>query len=480
MAKIAIIGGGVAGATTSLYLSQIGMNVTLFEQNENLISGPPFCHLHSGGNLYREIPDSQCITLLKESIDLVRFYPHSIDYRPTVIAIPQTDNGNPNDLIPRLEVLKNEYQKLIEIDPNNCVLGKSNDYYKVYDEESINTLKTKSLSQTPQTMDEWMIPVAKNLDMSKIKFPLIIVQEYGLNLFRLSASVLLSLKNISNCTIRTNTKVININKINDTFDITSQSNSKTNISSYDYIINAAGYKSGYIDDMLGFKRDRFVEFKAAYVTKWNESNDNWPEIIFHGTRGTPEGMGQFTPYLNGHFQLHGMTEDITLFKNGLVQNSSSSSQPLLNKRFIDKIETGWSKQVLEERTSLAIKHLAQYIPSFATAKVASKPLYGAQQIPGNDKELRAAEVSFEGKRYARCEVVKASSVLTMIDAIVKQLIELEYIDKQFYKKRNLSTIKFDENLITSSAQSICQQMKYPQSLGGIQVASNTKNGNIQD
>jgi len=32
--KIAIIGGGVAGATTALYLGQLGMNVTLFEKNQ--------------------------------------------------------------------------------------------------------------------------------------------------------------------------------------------------------------------------------------------------------------------------------------------------------------------------------------------------------------------------------------------------------------------------------------------------------------
>lgn len=67
--KIAIIGGGVAGATTALYLGQRGVDVTLFEKESTLVSGPPFCHLHAGGNLYREISDKQCIKLLKQSID---------------------------------------------------------------------------------------------------------------------------------------------------------------------------------------------------------------------------------------------------------------------------------------------------------------------------------------------------------------------------------------------------------------------------
>ncbi|MDQ7083616.1 MAG: FAD-dependent oxidoreductase [Sulfurovum sp.] len=72
-AKIAIIGGGVAGASASLYLGQLGLDVTLLEKESSLISGPPFCHLHAGGNLYREISDAQCITLLKQSIDFFAF-----------------------------------------------------------------------------------------------------------------------------------------------------------------------------------------------------------------------------------------------------------------------------------------------------------------------------------------------------------------------------------------------------------------------
>ncbi|HFU74035.1 MAG TPA: FAD-dependent oxidoreductase, partial [Helicobacteraceae bacterium] len=109
-AKIAVIGGGIAGATIALYLSEIGQDVTLFEKGPSLVNGPPICHLHAGGNLYREISDEQCITLLHESIDLVRFYPDAIDYRPTVIAVPVEDSGSPQELYRRLNLLQNEYK----------------------------------------------------------------------------------------------------------------------------------------------------------------------------------------------------------------------------------------------------------------------------------------------------------------------------------------------------------------------------------
>merc|ERR1711884_417724 len=69
--RIAIVGGGMAGAVAALRLCQSAQNdahsapikVTLYETNEHLVDGPPFCHLHAGGCLYREISDEQCEVL---------------------------------------------------------------------------------------------------------------------------------------------------------------------------------------------------------------------------------------------------------------------------------------------------------------------------------------------------------------------------------------------------------------------------------
>jgi flavin-dependent dehydrogenase len=77
--RIAIIGGGITG-------SNLGIDVTLFKKND-LVSGPPICHLHAGGNLYREITLKEKIALLKKSIDFIRLFPEAVDYRPTIIAV---------------------------------------------------------------------------------------------------------------------------------------------------------------------------------------------------------------------------------------------------------------------------------------------------------------------------------------------------------------------------------------------------------
>ena len=474
-AKIAIIGGGVAGATTALYLGHLGLNVTLFEKELSLVGGPPFCHLHAGGNLYREISDEQCIKLLKQSIAFLQFYPFVVDYRPTVIVLPLTDSGTPDKLFPRLELLKKEYQNLIEQDINNKVLGESDNYYSLYSKEQIEQLQKREFVDQPKSADDWMIPVAKNIDLEKVQFPLIMVQEYGLNLFRLSAGVSIALEELATVTLKMGTIVHNIQKnvLDERWELSSIYNDITDKESFDYLINATGFRTGKIDDMLGVPCKRMVEFKSAYVSKWNSSSKIlFPEIIFHGERGTPQGMGQFTPYPNGYFQLHGMTNKITLYKDGLVENSLVSCQPHLNQNFIEKIDKSWKEDEVKERTNNAIEHLSAFIPAFTQAVVGSKPLFGAQQIPGDDPTLRVAEVSFPREKYARCEVVKVSSVLDMVENIAKELTALGYLNNHLFGTENPFNLIAEEQ-IKEHAELIAKDRDYPESLANRSVSKNS-------
>ena len=463
--KIAIIGGGVAGTSSALYFGQMGLNVTLFEKEASLISGPPWCHLHAGGNLYREISDAQCITLLKQSIDFLRFYPFVVDYRPTVIVLPKTDSSTPQALLPRLELLSQEYLSYIKKDSQNEVLGPPENYYQLYTKEKIAALKRQQPLKDPKTSDEWMIPVAKNIDLDKVQFPLIMVQEYGLNLFRLAAGSVMALEALDTVILHTQSTVHHIQKNFETegWDISFVKEGLSHTQSFDYLINAAGFRTGKIDDLLGAPCKSMVEFKAAYVSHWDGyEKRKFPEIIFHGERGTPQGMGQFTPYPEGYFQLHGMTHDITLYEDGLVANSRVSCQPKLGQEFINKIEKSWTNEEIKARTEAAIKHLSQYIPSFASATVGAKPLFGAQQIPGDDPTLRVAEVSFPREQYARCEIVKVSSVLDMIDAITEQFVALGYLDENQLGERTFAHSEhLDEEKLTQRAQAIAIAREYP-------------------
>jgi hypothetical protein len=460
-ARIAIVGGGIAGTTAALLLSQTNSEITLYENAPSLVSGPPFCHLHAGGNLYPEISDAQCITLLEQSIDFARLYPYGVDHRPTIVALPIYCSRSTAHLLPRLQKLTAHYQRLIDNDPQNAVLGDPQHYFKLYERADIEALKSRSVVAHPRSADQWMIPFAKEVDMDKIQFPVILVQEYGLNLFRISAGAHLTLDALPNVELQLLHKVSGVQRLESGWRITSGDESRE----YDYLINAAGFQTGRIDDMIGVPCERMVEFKAAYVSHWErEEKDLWPEIIFHGERGTPRGMGQFTPYPEGYFQLHGMTKEITLYEDGLVANTPQSCQPKLPENLLEKIEASWDKEEVIQRTQSAIRHLSRFIPAFESAKVGSKPLFGAQQIPGDDPTLRVAEVSFPTPRYARCEIVKVSSTIDMAEAIVEDLKKEGLISQAEIDPHPAAFTSQDEAQLSALAEKIAEQRGYPAAL----------------
>jgi hypothetical protein len=451
--RVAIIGAGVAGSTMALMLARANIQTTLFEQRDSLISGPPFCHLHAGGNLYPDISDEQCLKLLHQSIDFAKLYPFAIDYRPTLIIFPKSCKIGVENFIPRLDLLKSEYQKIVQNDPSKDILGDPAYYYQLYTKEDLEKLSKKPTPKNPKSLDEWLIEPSKKIDFSQVQTPIIAVSEFGINLFLVSGFLQTKLSSYSSLEISFNSKVTSIKKEKEKFLITVNENEYH----FDYLINATGFQTGIIDDMLGLDEKRMVEFKAAYVTKWDIESDIWPEIIFHGKRGTKNGMGQFTPYPNSHFQLHGMSKNITLFKEGLAKSSKISSYPLLPKKLINKIERGWSSTDIEQRTKAAILHISKFIPSFKSAKVASKPLFGAQQIPGDDPSLRVAEVSFPTKNYARCEIVKVSSVVDMAKAILE---DMGIKDDNLFSPLNDVDIK----KVKSLAKEIATKRGYPKDL----------------
>ncbi|WP_159820760.1 FAD-dependent oxidoreductase [Colwellia sp. 20A7] len=481
--KIAIIGGGVAGSTIALRFAELGLDTTLIEKGPSLVNGPPICHLHAGGNLYREISDEQCLVLLQQSIDTVKVYPHSVNIRPTVIALPKTDNGEPEDLLPRLEKLRAKYQDLVNKDNRNQVLGKPADYFRFYSRAELEVLQQKTIPENAIDASDWLISFAQNVDLNKLKFPVLLVQEYGLSAFRFAAIASLAIERLPKCHLQTNNQVVGLTQQTDKpgWQVSTKQHGSDIVQhkNYDYVINACGFKSGEIDDMVSAKRKRMVEFKAAYVAHWPQCHGIWPEIVFYGERGTPQGMAQLTPYPDGYFQLHGMTQDITLFDQGLVASSVNSAQPKLAKRFIEKIDKQWPEQLIQNRTLGSIEHMAQFLPEFSSATVAAKPLFGAQQIPGEDANLRTADVSFYGQHYARAEIVKASSALDAADAILKNFIDcgliseqLMYADERLVKAGiNYLTehyfpvsLQCSETEVTERAIALAQERDYPMAL----------------
>lgn len=490
--RVGILGGGTAGATIAIRLAALGLDTYVFEKKQSLIDGPPMCHLHAGGNLYREIPDEDCVALLKQCIDILRLYPYTIDVRPTVFAVPTRDEGLPEDLLPRLDILTEAYRELIAQDVNNKVLGEPEDYYQLYSHEQLLELSERQQVAVPRTVDEWMIPVAKYLDLNKVKFPLIVVQEYGWNIFRLAASAQLALEGYEHAHVFTDTQVTQVMPV----DCENCSNADHHVTKWridyqqafsqqatqaepesievDYLINACGFRTGVIDDMVGVKVTRMVEFKSSYITHWEDAGGQIPEIIVYGSRGTPEGMAQLTPYPGGYFQIHGMSKFITLFDDGLVASSKDSAQPKLPAQYVHYIDDGWDKAPLQARSQQSIDYVAQFVPTFHSARTIGNALYGGQQIPGQDDTLRVADVSlYSNIRYARAENVKASSTLIAADQIVDELMALGLIDRDTPANRNRYTHEWsylmdnDSVIIDKVARELAEKRGFPLAMADV-------------
>lgn len=476
--KIAIIGGGVAGSTTAIRLATAGVQTYLFEKNASLINSPPMCHLHAGGNLYREISDDDCKILLKQCIDIAKLYPDSIDVRPTIIAVPKREltinQETASELLPRLELLQDYYQSLIEQDPSNAILGKAKNYYQLYSRDDLEKLTNLELKTHPQTIDDWLIGYAKLVDLDKLQFPVIAVQEYGWNIFRLSASARLQLEKLDNAKVFTDTKVTDLTQIQNGWQITFENhNAQIETVEVDYVINACGFRTGIIDDKAGVKVQRMVEFKASYLAEWQDFGYPLPEMIFHGERGTPHGMAQFTPYCDGIFQLHGMTEDITLFKDGLTHATATlengSSQPPLNPQYLSYIDSGWDKSTLQTRTNNAINFVSEFVPSFANATPIDNALYGGQQVPSDDISTRVADIrTIKGKNYIIAENVKATSALEVADNVVDFLIEQKALDSVHRKQPKWQPLNVAD--VEKIAQDLTQERHYPLAMAKVNNA----------
>lgn len=470
--EVGIIGGGVSGVVIALELAKIGVENILFEQKSSVVNGPPFCHLHAGGNLYPDISDDQCMSLMKQSIDMAKMFPQSIDRRPTFISIPKTEKYEFVDIKRRLKLLVAYYKELIAEDPSNEILGAPEDYFKIYDQEDLQALVQNPMFEKPQTPDEWMSNAIKVADTDKLKMPLVLVQEYGWNLFRLAAQAQLALQKTEKSHLLLDTEIVNINDVRKT-ELAYNWEVCTRDKTYKvkYFVNSSGFKTGVFDESLHLEVERWVEFKAAYISKWTPQKGLIPEMIFHGERGTPHGMAQLTPYAEDFYQIHGMTMDITLFQNGLVKTKGHDAQPEFASDIKEKLQQGWRSHEIDERTNNSIAYVAKFVPSFETAVAGGPPLFGAQQIPGDDPDLRVGEVSFPCKFYARSEIIKASSALTVAHQILDKINEVDLIPVAFSKTSSnpivqaVSTAEIDQE-----AAKLAKQRGYPEEMSQLLIA----------
>lgn len=468
---VGIVGGGISGSICALELAKYDINNILFEQGESLVSGPPFCHLHAGGNLYPDISVEQCKALMLQSIEMASLFPHAIDQRPTLISIPKSEKYEPEFIENRLNSLVEYYKQLIAEDSNNEVLGNPDLYYKAYTNKDLDALAKQPSVKQPKSFDQWMSNAIKLIDYQSLKTPVFLVQEFGWNLFRTAAQAQLALEETEACSVKTSTEVTSINDVrNQNLDYNWEICTKDSVYKVQYLVNSCGFKTGHIDTFLNLHAERLIEYKAAYIAKWQPIDGLIPELIFHGERGSTHGMLQITPYCENYYQIHGMTQNITLFENGLLHSKNKESEVEFDEDIKQKINRAWPEEEINTRTKNAIEFAARYVPAFKSANVGALPLHGAQQVHGNDLSLRVGELSFPTQFYARCEIIKASSALTVASQIIANIEDEKIIPPILSKtKQNNLLNKISKNDIDTRAKELAVKRGYPEALSRLVI-----------
>ena len=97
-------------------------------------------------------------------------------------------------------------------------------------------------------------------------------------------------------------------------------------------------------------------------------------------------------------------------------------------------------------------------------------MYGAQQITGDDVNLRVGEVSFPTESYARSEIIKASSALTVANQIIDKMLKdkiISSLPEKPLENSLLDSVSKDE--IDKMASEFAEVRGYPTALSRLVI-----------
>lgn len=385
---IYIIGGGISGCLTAIELSKYKhLNIHLFEKENDLLTGSPFCHLHAGGMLYPMISIEESKQLLYDSLEFAQMFNDCLERRPTIIAYNKNTKYDIRKLILKCKTMKYYYSVWSNNNNNLLPLGSIDNYFETYTKEDILNFKHGNLHKNNfhDPYIKTFSKLIKNID--DIQYPIVSVKEYGINLDLIKTKIKLLIKNNKQISLYTNTQITNLNN----FD--------NNI-----IINATGYNINSIYNSFENK-DYFLEIKSSWIIK-NKTIHNFPEIAIIGERNTPNGMLQITPQNDNCYQIHSMKNDITLFQNGCIFSDNINE---FYKEFKDVCETKkFNDEIIISRTSKAIKEVQKLLYDFENSEIVMNPLWGIQRIPGIINSNRNWNL-LKNKNYIEIHLVKGIS-----------------------------------------------------------------------
>jgi hypothetical protein len=434
------VGGGIAGLTSAEAAASVGYNVTVFEREVEFMSKTSSfpVHLHSG-IIFPNLPTEERDTLLEDSIIFAKRLPPAVKKIPTLVAFHVSDSQDPHLLLGIAKTNQARYRDLVVADPSNAVFGHPDQYYLSFSRTELEELAKRPIPKLPVgrepidvlTLEEWVVPFAKSVDLDQIKYPVTIVKEYQMSMDDTRNYLIEKLSKMSNVTLLPDTCVHDMTSLS-TLDgvrlVYQTKNSAERVDIFHHVHNAAGEGSGIIDDMMKTKVPRYLEAKQAFRAKLPGSeNEYWPAVAIMAKRGGDQGMTEAIPFnaAEGVFQLLCTAHDCGLTTNGLVHaDGIHSSHPVLPKRIRQAFQEGDPDDDFV-RVSAVINRIGGRIPRFKNAEPL-KVFRGIVQVPGNNPDCRSGAVVVHNRLYSANSIVKASSAPHTAVDFVEHLLKLNF------------------------------------------------------
>jgi hypothetical protein len=171
---ILINGGGIAGITTALKLASLGIPSTIIDKREQLLSETSGCTPARVGHgyHYRDLPTAKIY--LQSSITFLKEYCRDPETRERlVIGVsaenPELDRGlyfirkdsqvGADELLQTYEGIREEYARLVTLDPSNKIFGEVEDFFQILNLEdfrgTVDISKMAAVIRTQERLLNW-------------------------------------------------------------------------------------------------------------------------------------------------------------------------------------------------------------------------------------------------------------------------------------------------------------------------------------
>jgi 2-polyprenyl-6-methoxyphenol hydroxylase-like FAD-dependent oxidoreductase len=476
---VAVVGAGLLGTISAIYLAKAGYKVLLIEEQQNImtVSSKIPVHLHSGG-LYIDINAAKDMEAAKhclhDSINFITALPFAIVKRPTVFAIAALDDqeklphlgnmtqlmyeatllykkANPTSvLIPPheienykaqaktaqqqkwqnlkagFEILKKEYEKIVAASGKEP-FGASQCFYKAYEQFEFESLHQNNQvpTQAPAFDDSraWAQQMARVANVKKV-LGFVVTSEVGLNMLETNANLetlLTELERTGNLSRIYGHKVETIKKTEESMQLTiSQASRPLQVN---HVVNATGHHGKILDDQMGVVNEWVIDMKGVtIVTLKDNTFDHTPEIFIFGTATGMAHIGRHDNSIAGLNFACPLATNATYIADAKIvieKKDQIEIHKVLLKLEKDYLVLKPTDKMLLERGQNVIDLASFYFPGLSLAAAPLAYFVGVVSTIGNDLNARTSqEVYHAQKGYISANIVKGGGAVSTAMRIV--------------------------------------------------------------